>query len=179
MADSKVSRQRRDELFSIGLIEHHRLRERTLSAYDISERLVPVQDAVYERYREVALDIASVMQINRSVTQALERPDGRFEREAEWQSLLEGIEDGGGFSEAPGQGSGWIFSALYWDHLTECQFATAWFFTDVLRLQYQFPRLELPTKDMGSFLWSLSGSGPPLYDGQTFFPDKYRRESSP
>jgi hypothetical protein len=110
------------------------------------------------------------MKINKSVTDALAQPEGEFQNEEQWAQLIEMSCD---FEDDPGHISGWIFSALYWDHLTTCQFATAWIYTDALRGKYRLPPIELAIQDLGRFLQSLSGSGPPINDGQTFFPDEY------
>jgi hypothetical protein len=170
---TKEFRQRRDALLHLGIVEHHLLRDRTLSVFDICERLIPIQDAVLELDGDVILDRSSVIRINNMVTRALGQRDGTFEREDEWQNLISGIEDGGGFDQDPAHASGWIFSSLYWDHLTLCQFASAWFFTNAIRAKYQIPPLQLAPHNLGQFLGSLSGSGPPINDGQTFFPDQY------
>lgn len=166
-------RQRRDALLHLGIVEHHLLRDRTLSVIDICDRLVPVEDSVLKLNGDISLSDTFAMKINKMVTNALGQPDGTFEREDQWQSLISGIEDSGGFQEDPAHCSGWIFSSLYWDNLTVCQFTSAWFFTNALRAKYQLPPLQLTPQNLGQFLDSLSGSGPPIYDGQTFFPDQY------
>lgn len=166
-------RRRRDGLSHLGIVEHHLIRDRGLSVNDICERLIPVQDNVLESNFDVSLDPSSVMKINNMVAHSLEQPEGTFEREHEWKTLISGLEDAGGFESDPQHASGWLFSSLYWDHLTVCQFASAWFFTDAVRLKYQEPPLQLGPNGIGPFLDSLSGSGPPVYDGQTFFPDEF------
>ena len=130
---SQELRQRRDELFPIGIVEHHLMRDRSLSTYDIAERLISVQDAVDQIHADIRLDSNSVLRISRLVTKSLDQPESEFVRNEEWQSLLDMIDDCGGFQEDPGHISGWILSSLYWDHLTVCQFATAWLYTDVSR----------------------------------------------
>ena len=67
----------------------------------------------------------------------------------------------------------WVFSTLYWDHLTKFRLSTAWLFTNAIRIQYKLPEYGLALDKLGAFLDSLSGSGPPIYDGQTFFLDDY------
>ncbi|TWU43558.1 hypothetical protein Poly51_63360 [Rubripirellula tenax] len=171
------TRRRRDELLPIGLVEHHLLGDRALSSYDIAERLIPIHDAVIESADSVAIDSKSVMIINNSVTDALGQPVGEFVRIEDWDSLNEMIEDCGGFTEDPAHIAGWLFSSLYWDNLTACRFATAWFFTDAILINHRMPMLELQNKDIGGFLSALSGSGPPILDGQTFFPTQYKRET--
>ncbi len=173
MAHTEEFRRRRDALSHLGIVEHHLIRDRTLSVFDICERLIPVQDAVLNLEHDISLDRQSVMKINNLVTRALGQPDGSFEREDDWQSFVSGLEDAGGFEADPHHASGWILSSLYWDHLTVCRFASAWFFTDAFRVKYRIPPLQLVPQDIGAFLDSLSGSGPPIYDGQTFFPDEY------
>ena len=159
-------------LLAVGVATHHSLRDRELSVYDICDRLVPVHDALMLEPK-VELESSSVMNVNDNIADALGQSKGEFLDDPTWQSLLSMIDDCGGFTEDPAHMSGWIFSSLYWDHLSVCHFATAWFFTDALRVMHELPQLQLPTDDLGPFLRSLSGAGPPLNDGQTFFPDRY------
>lgn len=165
--------QRRKALAPIGVVEHHLLRVRTLGSLDISERLIAVEDAVLSSADELSFDPSSVMKINHMVTKALEQPEGTFEREDDWRELINSIEECDGFDDDLNHAVAWIFSSLYWDHLTVCQFSTAWFYTNALRVKHQFKVMQLDPNRLGSFLDALSGSGPPVNDGQTFFPDDY------
>jgi hypothetical protein len=65
------------------------------------------------------------------------------------------------------------FSPPYWDHLTKFRLSTAWLFTNAIRIRHKLPEYGLALDKLGAFLVSLSGSGPTIYDGQTFSPDDY------
>ena len=62
---------------------------------------------------------------------------------------------------------------LYWNHLTEFKLATAWLFVNRVETEVGFPVYHLKLERLGEFLESLSDAGPPVYDGQTFYPDRY------
>ena len=173
MTQDNEFRRRRDGLSHLGIVEHHLIRDRTLGVFDICERLIPVEDTVLEIAKSLSLDRVSAMKVNDLVTQALGQSEGSFEREDKWLGFISGLEDAGGFGSDPMHASGWVFSALYWDHFTECRFASAWFFTNAMRIKHQASPLQLAPQKIGPFLDSLSGSGPPVFDGQTFFPDEY------
>ena len=171
-----MDRARRNELLHIGVVEQHLLRDRGLSAYDISDRLVPIQDGLRSSPDDVALDEASVMDLNRSIAKALSQEEGAFEGREEWQSSIAAINELGGFIADHDHMTGWLFAALYWDHLTVCRFATAWLFTDAIRTTHELPQLQVTLAELGPYLKSLAGAGPPLHDGQTFWPQSYGGE---
>ena len=62
---TSTSGARRNELLHIGVVEQHLLRDRSLSASGISERLIPVQDRLRSSLDTIALDETSVMNVNR------------------------------------------------------------------------------------------------------------------
>ena len=173
---TSTSGARRNELLHIGVVEQHLLRDRSLSASGISERLIPVQDRLRSSLDTIALDETSVMNVNRLITKALSQEEGAFEGREEWQSLIAAINELGGFMADHGHLTGWVFASLYWDHLTVCRFATAWLFTDAIRIQNGLPQLQVSFAELGPYLTSLGGAGPPLHDGQTFFPQSYGGE---
>ena len=167
---------RRNEVLHIGVVEQHLLCDRSLSAYDISDRLIPIQDGLRSSPDIVALDETSVMDVNRSVAKALLQEEGTFEGREEWKSSITAINELGGFMADHDHLTGWLFAALYWDHLTVCRFATAWLFTEAIRMQNELPQLQVSFAELGPYLKSLAGAGPPLHDGQTFWPQSYGGE---
>jgi hypothetical protein len=96
---------------------------------------------------------------------------GRFATET--ASFVGELKNMGSIEDDPYHFCSWIFSALYWDHVTRFKLATAWFFTNAIRIQHKLPEYRVSLDRLGPFLASLSGSGPPIYDGQTFYPDDY------
>jgi hypothetical protein len=153
----------------IAVVEHHLLASSALTTYDLAKRLLEVWNDFLVTARSGAMDltVGCILGINEKIAKACNTESGEFINAADWPGIVEGW----GIEEAPEQGLAWIFSSLYWDRLTCCRFSTAWLYTNALRVQYGLPILELTVHRLGPFLESLSGSGPPLYDGQTFIPD--------
>ncbi|HCG52441.1 MAG TPA: hypothetical protein DEX10_03450, partial [Betaproteobacteria bacterium] len=83
------------------------------------------------------------------------------------------VQECGSIDEDPSHTFSWIMSALYWGHLTRLRLPTAWLYTNALRAQHGLPEYRLSLSKLGGFLNALAGSGPPVYDGQTFYPDAY------
>jgi len=173
---TSTKRARRNELLHIGVVEQHLLCDRSLSAYDINDRLIPIRERLHSASDSVELDETSVMNVNRSVTNALSQEEGAFEGREQWQSSITAINELGGFMADHDHMTGWLFAVLYWDHLTVCRFATAWLFTDAIRSQNGLPQLQVSFAELGPYLKSLAGAGPPLHDGQTFLPHSYGGE---
>lgn len=120
------------------------------------------------------LDPASILSVNEKVARSLGMEDScAFRNEDRWVSFVGELENAGSIEDDPSHMCSWIFSALYWDHLASCRLSTAWFFTNAIRNQHKLPEYRLKLDKLGRFPDSLSGSGPPLYDGQTFYPEEY------
>jgi hypothetical protein len=158
----------------IAVTERHVQTCSQLSTYDLAERLVEVwgeleKDALSEA---ISLQPDCILGINARIAKAMDAEPGTFNRESDWPQFVEAC---GSIEEDPCQVLSWIFSALYWDRLTRFKLSTAWLYTNALRVQLRLPALYLSFDRLGPFLESLSGSGPPLYDGQTFYLEDYAR----
>lgn len=110
------------------------------------------------------------MSINALVARAFDSEPGAFRDANGWHEFLQACGD---FEGDPAHITSWIFSSLYWDRLTRFKITTTWLFINGLRLQNRLPICRLTMNSLGRFLDDLSGSGPPIYDGQTFHPDRY------
>jgi hypothetical protein len=106
--------------------------------------------------------------MNERIARSFGMDAGIFRNKEGWASFLD---EGGNTEDGPVYS--WIFSTLYRDHLTKFRLSTAWLFTNAIRIQHKLPEYGLALDKLGAFLVSLSGSGPPIYDGQTFSPDDY------
>ena len=165
------SRAERDIFVPIAVVEHHHIAQPSLSTFDIAERLALAwrQIEAQARSSDISLGASSVLAIHQTIAGSLDSEPGVFQDEAGWNDFPEGCD----LHEDPGHSLNWIFSALYWRHITKFRFATAWAYTSALRLRYRHPILHLELAKLGPLLNSLSGSGPPLYDGQTFYLQDY------
>ena len=156
----------------IAVVEHHLGGCGTLSTFDIAERL----EAIWSDVRESALraEITSepqcIQRLNARIARGLQVEGGAFNDPNGW---LEFVEACGEVEEGPQQVLSWHFSNLYWQQLTHLKLATCWFYLNARRLQLHLPELELRLESLGKFLSSLSASGPPIFDGQTFYLDDH------
>ena len=159
----------RQKFMPIAVLEHHQMIDPVLSDYDICDRL----GALWIEIRREAqadtftLDADCIQSINERIARSLGMDAGVFRNKEGWASALDAIitEDGPVWN--------WLFSHLYWDHLTKFRLSTTWLFTNAIRIQNKLPEYSLAMNKLGVFLDSLSGSGPPTYDGQTFYPENY------
>ena len=160
----------RQKFMPIAILEHHQMIDPVLDVYDICDRLGPVWLEIRREAQAhtVTLDAHCIQSINERIARSLGMDAGIFRNKEGWASFL----DGGGITE-DGPVYNWIFSTLYWDHLTKFRLSTAWLFTNAIRIQHKLPEYGLALDKLGAFLDSLSGSGPPIYDGQTFSPEDY------
>lgn len=67
----------------------------------------------------------------------------------------------------------WIFSHLYWNQLQTFRLTTCWFYYNIFNIHHNLQEEWLIYERVNDFLISLSDAGPPIYDGQTFYPDDY------
>jgi hypothetical protein len=169
---NQQEREARLLFMPIAVMEHHVIASSTLSAYDLAERLVEVWKELRTAAQSGVIDLQSdcILRVNEKIARAFDAKPGAFNDEEDWPQFLEAC---GNIEEAPVQTLSWIFSALYWNRLTRFKLSTAWLYTNALRVQQGLPELHLTIDRLGPFLESLSGSGPPLYDGQTFYPEDY------
>jgi len=165
--------RRHSELYlAIATVEHHLLPHSSLSTYDIAERLVFVWRSIQEDMESgvLPLGVDCIRSISKRIAVSLESESGEFLDERKWLLFTDAC---GSITDNPEQVLSWHFSSLYWNHLTKFKFATAWLYMNGLRVHYGLPAIHLTLQNLGRCLASLSGSGPPLYDGQTFYPDDY------
>jgi len=163
----------REMFMAIATVEHHISPISKLSRYDLCEIFSILWISVEEQAKSnmITFDFTSVMKINNELGKSLGLEEGDFLKREEWKNLIDSCGDV--ILGDPGYVISWIFSSLYWDHLTQLKLVTAWFYTNALRIQQGLPIFRLSVGHIGDFLGSLSGSGPPIYDGQTFYPDTY------
>jgi hypothetical protein len=157
---------------AIAVLEHHQMIDPVLDIYDICDQL----HAIWLEVRREAeastltLDADCAQNINERIARSFGRNAGIF-RDKEGFSCF--VDECGSVEEDPSHVCSWIFSALYWNYLTQFRLSTAWLFVNAIRIQHKLPEYKLKRDRLGAFLESLSGSGPPLYDGQTFDPGGY------
>jgi hypothetical protein len=169
-------REMRELFLPIAVLEHHQMVDPVLSTYDISDRLGLLWPEIRRdaESNSFTLDPSSILNVNQRIARSLGIEDGCvFRNEDRWVDFVRELGTIGGIDEDPSHMCSWIFSALYWGHLVRCKPATAWFFTNAIRIQHKLPEYRLTLDKLGPFLRSLSGSGPPIYDGQTFYPEDY------
>lgn len=164
----------------IAVVEHHQLSAPSMSVYEICDRLDPIWTAVQARAasRDISLDARSVKAINDEIAGSFGIASAAFRNEEKWVELVKmlqetGCIENGNVIDDPAHSFSWMFSSIYWDHLSQCRVSTAWMFTSALKIQSGIPVSGLKLEKLGPFLRSLSGSGPPIYDGQTFYPEQY------
>jgi hypothetical protein len=159
----------------IAVFEYHQLLDPALSPQDISDRLGVVWAEIRRDAEAHVFTLASnsVLGVNEKVARALGMEVGVFRDQNRWESFVGELASIGTIDDDPPHMCSWIFSELYWNHLSRFKLATAWFFTNAIRIQHKLPEYRLTLDRLGRFLDSLSDSGPPIYDGQTFYPENY------
>jgi hypothetical protein len=159
----------------IAVLEHHQKIDPVLSPYDICDRLGQLWPEIQRETEANGFTLSpdSVLSINERVARSLGMQGGVFRDRDGWSRFVAELEDMGSIDDDPSHMCSWIFSALYWNHLDRFKLATAWFFTNAIRIQHKLPEYRVTLDRLGHFLDGLSGSGPPLYDGQTFYPEDY------
>jgi hypothetical protein len=163
----------RDSMVPIAVMEHHQLAQMSLGVHDIAERLVLawLRLEAQTKLSPLLLTVESVLLVNNIIAESLELPGAGFRGAEKWEELIEQVADE--LDDDPAHVCSWMFSALYWEHLERCRGATAFFYLNLIRSQHGLPPYTISLKKLGAFLDSLSASGPPLYDGQTFYPEEY------
>lgn len=169
---NQEEREGRRLFMPIAVIEHHVLASQMLSASDLAQRLFEVWEELRTVAQSGKIDLRSdsILRVNALIARAFGAEPGKFSDEDDWTRFVEMC---GNIEEAPAQTLSWIFSDLYWNRLSSFKLSTAWLYTNALRVQHGLPELHLKFDRLGPFLESLSGSGPPLYDGHTFYPEDY------
>jgi hypothetical protein len=156
----------------IAVVEHHQMPAPHLDVFDISDRLAGIWTEIKKETETslFTLDTSSIFAINTRIAKSLNGEPGTFRNEEDWPPFIAAC---GRIEEDPAHVLSWMFSALYWRHLTQFRISTAWLFVNALRLQHGFSTYRLSMNKLGAFLDSLSSSGPPIYDGQTFYLEDY------
>jgi hypothetical protein len=168
----KEQRELRQLFMPIAVVEHHQMLGPRLDVYDICDRLGEIWKEMQKEAetKSFTLDADCILGINERIAKSFNADPGSFLNKEDWLNFTDAC---GSIEEETSHTLSWLFSALYWHHLTHFKLATVWLFINALRLQYGFPEYRLSLDKLGTFLDSLSGSGPPLYDGQTFYPEDY------
>ena len=171
MLDERTKKLRR-ELMPVVIIEHHKMFNPNLSTYDICDLLGGVWEEIEKEaeFKKSNFSAEYILEINNRLCSSLNMSPGTFENAEKWDDFVDSC---GCVEEDPDHVLNWIFSSLYWTRLTKLRLATSWIFINGIRIQYGFPKLIMPIENIGRFLDSLSGSGPPIYDGQTFYIETY------
>jgi hypothetical protein len=159
----------------VAVIEHQQMFNPNLSTYDICERLGELWEEVQKEAeaKVYGLEADKILALNVRVASALGGEQGEFLDHDGWLDFVKELDEIGSLEDDDGHVYNWIFAELYWQHLTRFRFATVWIFINALNLQRGFPINQLSIENLGSFLASLSGAGPPIFDGQTFFAQHY------
>jgi hypothetical protein len=168
-------RMSRETFMPIAVLEHHEMVDPVLSPYDICDRLGHLWPEIQREAGANGFTMGpdSVLGINERVARSLGMHAGVFRNRDRWTSFVAELEAMGSIENDPSHMCSWIFSTLYWNHLDQFKLTTSWFFTNAIRIQHKLPEYRMKLDKLGHFLFSLSGSGPPLYDGQTFYPEDY------
>jgi hypothetical protein len=165
-------RMMRQKFMPIAILEHHQMIDPVLNVYDIYERLGPVWLEIQREAQAYTFTLSAdcVQSINERIARSLDMDAGIFRNKEGWATFIDASPS---IEDDPAHVCSWILSTLYWDHLTKFRLSTAWLFTNAIRIQHKLPEYGLALDKLGAFLESLSGSGPPIYDGQTFYPPAY------
>jgi hypothetical protein len=165
-------RMMRQKFMPIAVLEHHQMIDPVLDMFDVCERIGPLWLDIQREAQACTftLDADCVQSINERIAGSLGMGAGIFRNKERWAKFLRAC---GSIEDDPAHVCSWIFSAIYWNHITQFRLSTAWFFTNAIRTQHKLPEYSLALDKLGPFLESLSGSGPPIYDGQTFYPEDY------
>ena len=175
MSISRQELEFRQLFMPVAVVEHHLAVEPNLDVYDICNQLGKLWQEVQREAQnnEFDLETNTILSLNHRVAGSLNAKPGAFRDPDKWLRFIEELENCDAFEENPEHVLSWTFSSLYWNHLTRHKLATAWILNNALRIQYDLPQCSLSLERLGDFMDSLSGSGPPIYDGQTFYPDNY------
>ena len=169
---TEKQREFRRLFMPIAVLEQHGIQEPKIDAYEICEQLGRVWEELelLAKQKKLNLTVQCITDVSERVAKIFDCTTGSFRNEEKWQSL---IENDVNIEDDPYNSFSWIFSSLYWDHLSKHRFATAWIFINALRVQNGLSEYRLSVSTLGPFLASLASAGPPIYDGQTFNPEDY------
>ncbi len=167
----------RDMFMPIALFEHHQRFESTINHLDICDLLYGIWTQITNDARSsiFTFEEDSVLSINHRIAQALKGEPSVFRDRNGWLKFLEELKSVDTIErlikEDPSHTTSWMFSQLYWNHITTFRLSTVFMFINAIRIQYGLEENRLVINKLGPFLNSLARSGPPGFDGQTFSPD--------
>ena len=148
----------------------------SLNRYSVSEirqifsDLWPIFEQMAKE-KECSLSPECISNINKTISEAFEKESSEFIAVDSWRSFVD--ECGAYITDDPEHVFAWIFSSIYWNHVTSFKFSTALLFCSAFRVQHGFTPIFVAPENMAAFLHSLAASGPPAHDGQTFYLDRY------
>ncbi|KIP88633.1 MULTISPECIES: hypothetical protein [Pseudomonas] len=166
MTNGRVKRAR--ALFMpIAVLEHHAAVDPKLSIYEICDQLEKVWIQVTEEVRtgSFGLGATAIQHLNKLVSESLDADAIEFKRPETWSDFFS---ECGAIEDDVDSVCSWLFSELYWNRLTAARLATSWMYINAVRLRTGHSQIAFSLDKLGPLLESLSGSGPPIYDGQSF-----------
>ena len=166
----------RDMFMAIAVFERHQLGHPTFNHSDICLRLYDIWMQVINDARSgfITFEVDSVLSVNHLIAKALKGEPSVFQKTNDWSKFLEELRTINTIEqhikEDPGHTISWIFSQLYWHHISSFRLSTVFIYTNAIRILYGLEENRLILDKLGPFLDRLSGAGPPLSDGQHFYP---------
>ena len=174
----------REMFMPIAVFEHHQRLDPTLDRNDICVRLYDIWMQIVNDARSgvFTFESDSVLSVNHRIAESLKGESSGFQDENGWLRFLgelKSIDTIDRFiKEDPSHTISWMFSRLYWHHITTFRLSTVFIYTNAVRIQYGLKENRLILDKLGPFLGCLSGAGPPISDGQSFYPDDRYYSSS-
>lgn len=161
---------------ALAVIEHHSSPLSKFSTYDICEILAELWKLTETRAHagEIKVDFPSIKILHQQLCTAFDLEEGEFLEREIWEELVQYFD--GDFADNPTTILNIMFATLYWQNLTQLRLITAWFYTSAIRIHKGEDVLFLDFVAIGEFLEALSGGGPPIFDGQTFYLEDYCQE---
>ena len=167
----------RDMFMAIAAFEHHQRLDNSLDQFDICLRLYDIWLQVSNDARTgiFTFEEDSVLSVNHLIANTLKGEPSIFQNSSEWSKFMEELQTINTIEqhikEDPAHTISWMFSQLYWNHITTFRLSTIFIYTNAIRIQYGLEESRLILDKLGPFLGSLSCAGPPISDGQQFYPD--------
>ena len=101
--------------------------ETILSTYGLADRLTQLWKEIERDAQDnfFTLEADCIIAVNEKVAKALGAKPGAFLNKENWSSFVEAC---GNIGEDSAQKFSWIFSSLYWNHLTRFKLASVWLY---------------------------------------------------
>ena len=167
----------RDMFMAIAAFERHQRLDNSLDQFDICLRLYDIwlQVSNDARTGTFTFEEDSVLSVNLLIANTLKGEPSIFQNSSDWSKFLEELQTINTIEqhikEDPAHTISWMFSQLYWKHISTFRLSTVFIYTNAIRIQYGLEENRLILDKLGPFLGSLSSAGPPISDGQHFYPD--------